>query len=239
MKTKILSILSFIGLYSLISFLINKPYILPSFIEIGRSLIKLIISDDFLKTILYTLIRTFIGILISFIMAIFLSMISYKSKIVKDFFEPIYVILKTIPNITYIIICLLWIGKDLATIFVSLTVIFPIIYNSLLSAYFNIDNSLIEYTSLFNFSFFRKWKNIYFPLIRKEMLISIKNSASLALKVSIMAEMLSQTKIGIGRKLYYAKINIEMADIFAWAIVIIIISSLFELFINELIKKEN
>ncbi len=51
-----------------------------------------------------------------------------------------------------------------------------------------------------------------------------------------MAEILSQAKYGIGAELYYAKNNLIMSDIFAWTIIIIVISYLLDILI-DLIKK--
>lgn len=228
-----------IVIYETISVVIDKSFILPRISEILISLKNIIFGSKFFITIISTLFRTFFGVLISFLLGILLACISYKYRMFEELFNPLYIILKTIPNITYIIIALIWLGRSGSVILVAATVIFPIFYNSILSSLKNIDKELIEYTSLFNYSYLFKTFNIFLPLIKIEIINSIKNCLSLAFKVSIMAEILSQIKNGIGRELYYAKSNFLMADIFAWTIIIVILSYLFDLVINVIAQKEN
>lgn len=237
-KAKILGILSIILIYVVLSLLINKSYILPSIIDILVSLKNIIFSKSFLIIIFTTLGRTLIGLIISFILAISLAFLAYFNKKVKDFLEPFYIFFKTIPNITYIIVALLWLGRDGSAILVASLVVFPIFYNSILNALFNIDESLIEVTSMYNGSVFLKIRKVYLPLIKNDLLTSLGNSCSLGFKVSIMAEILSQVKSGIGKELYYAKSNFLMADIFAWTIIIILISMLVDYLISLFIEKK-
>ena len=236
-KTHIISIAFIVAVYVFAASIINKSYILPSIGEIFTSLKNIIFDVSFLKIILTTIVRLLIGLVLSFFLAIILSFISFKSIKIREFMEPIYVFAKTIPNITYIIVALLWLGRNGSVILVAFLVIFPILYNSFLHALLNIDDNLLKVTRLFKGSFIEKSKRIYLPLIKKEVLLALNNACSLGFKVSIMAEILSQVNIGIGRELYYAKINYQMADIFAWTIIIIFISYLFDRVIVLLIKK--
>ena len=235
-KIRILSISLIICLYILISYLINKPYLLPTIDEIINALIS-ILSNNFITIVFTTILRCLIGVLISFILALILSMFAFKYEVFKEFFIPIYTILKTIPNITYIIIAILWLGRNGSIILICSTIIFPIFYNTFINAYNHIPNELIDYTRTQEGSYFNKWVKVYLPLIKNELLVSISNCLTLAFKVSIMAEMIGQTKIGIGNELYFAKSNFLMPEIFAWTIIIILISYLFELILNTIIRK--
>lgn len=225
-KNYILSILSILIIYILLSSLINKAYILPSIVEILISLKNIVFSSSFLMIIFTTIWRTLLGLIISFTIALILAFLAYFNENIRDFMHPIYVLLKTIPNITYIIIALLWLGRDGSAILVSFLVVFPIFYISILNALLNIDESLIELTEMYDVAILYKIRKVYLPLIKNDILTSLSNCCSLGFKVSIMAEILSQVKSGIGKELYFAKANFMMADIIAWTIIIILISSL-------------
>lgn len=53
-----------------------------------------------------------------------------------------------------------------------------------------------------------------------------------------MAEYLAQTKNSIGQALYMAKTNIDYSSVFAWTIILIILSALFELLISSYRRRE-
>ncbi|MDO4500824.1 MAG: ABC transporter permease subunit [Erysipelotrichaceae bacterium] len=235
-KTHAISICLMIIIYSLLSIVVNKTFILPGILEIAFSLKEIVFNVKFLSIVFTSLFRVFIGLLTSFILALLLSLLSYFNKTIKEFFEPVYLLLKTIPNVTYIIVSLLWLGRNGSVLLVSALVVFPILYNSILNALFNIDKELIEITDTYNGSNIYKIRKIYLPLIRNDILLSLKNSCSLGFKVAIMAEILSQVKTGIGRELHFARINYLMADIFAWTIIIIVISYLIDYLLNKLIS---
>ena len=237
-KNKILAVISIVIVYSLISYLVDKAYILPGIFDIVLSLKNIVFSTGFLPIVLTTLIRSLTGLLISFVLALFLSLVSYFNRRFSEFMEPVYVMLKTIPNITYIIVALLWLGRNGSAILVSSLVVFPIFYNSFLSALRNIDENLINATRLYNCSLIYKIRKIYLPLIKPQILTSLSNCCSLGFKVSIMAEILSQVRSGIGRELYFAKANLLMADIFAWTIIIIAISYLMDRLIFSFNKRQ-
>lgn len=235
-RMHIFSILTMIVVYVLASLVVDQSFILPKLNEVWNSFILIITANDFLIIIFSTIARFLIGVLISFIISFILSSLAYNNHEFREFMEPIYIFLKTIPNITYIIVSLIWLGRDGSVILVSLLSIFPLMYNSFLSAYLNIDKELIDFTRLYNFSYSYKFFKVYLPLIRKDMIIAINNSLSLAFRVSVMAEILGQVRVGIGKAMYYAKINYLMSDIFAWTIIIIIISALIDFIFSRLSK---
>ena len=237
-KNHLISILIIILVYVAASMLIHKSYILPGITDILVSLKDVLLSGTFLKVVFTTLYRTFIGLLISFFIALVLALCAYFNETVRELLHPLYVLLKTIPNITYIIVALLWLGRNGSVILVASLVVFPIFYNSILNALLNIDDSLIKVTRLYQGPILHKIIHVYLPLIKKDILAALGNCCSLGFKVSIMAEILSQVKSGIGKELYYAKANFLMADIFAWTILIILISSLFDHLIS-LFNKED
>ena len=237
-RNYLISIVVIILVYVIAGAAINKSYILPGLPEIVLSLRNILLSGSFLNVVFTTLYRTLAGLLISFVIALSLALLAYFNRTARELLHPLYVLLKTIPNITYIIVALLWLGRTGSVILVASLVVFPIFYNSILNALLNIDDSLIKATRLYQGSLIHKIARVYLPLIRNDILSSFANCCSLGFKVSIMAEILSQVKSGIGKELYYAKANFLMADIFAWTILIIVISSLFDYVISLFNSKE-
>ncbi|MBR2577845.1 MAG: ABC transporter permease subunit, partial [Erysipelotrichaceae bacterium] len=186
-KNHLISIAIIILTYIVASLFIGKSYILPGIGEIVLSLKEILLSGSFFSVVFTTLYRTLAGLSIIFAVALLLALLAYFNKTVRELLYPLYVLLKTIPNITYIIVALLWLGRTGSVILVASLVVFPIFYNSILNALLNIDESLIKATRLYQGSIIYKICRVYLPLIRKDILSSFANCCSLGFKVSIMA----------------------------------------------------
>lgn len=235
-KAYIYAIICLILTWFIAASLINNEVILPNINQTINSLLIIVKSSNFVFIVVDTVIRTFVAIGISFLIGLLLSILSFKNSKFKDFIHPIYLIFKTIPNITFIILGLIWLGRSGSVILIVSLVTAPIIYAELLSGFEQIDENLLLNTRTYSNNYYLKFKRIYLPLIYNDMITALRTTLALGFKVTIMAELLSQIQTGIGRELYYAKINLETADIFGWTIIIIFISTIFDWILN-LIEK--
>ncbi|MDO5122830.1 MAG: hypothetical protein Q4D46_12195, partial [Erysipelotrichaceae bacterium] len=89
--------------------------------------------------------------------------------------------------------------------------------------------------------FFGKLRYRTMPLILTEILTTGKTAASMGFKVGVMAEVIGQVRIGIGRQMSYARLYLQTDRLIAWTAVIIIISILLDQLFDLLIlyrKKE-
>ena len=79
--------------------------------------------------------------------------------------------------------------------------------------------------------FHRLIPSLYIPI-----LTTSKTALSLGFKVGVMAEILGQIRVGIGKHLYYAKINLDTTSLLAWTLIIILISLCIEFLFDYLLK---
>jgi NitT/TauT family transport system permease protein len=117
--------------------------------------------------------------------------------------------------------------------------VFPIVFQATEDGIKSIDKELIDVYKLEEHHLPMAIKNLYFPLIKPYLFLSLLQSFGLGVKVLVMAEYLSQTKNSIGNALYLARINIEYQYVYAWTIVLIMISLLFEYGLTLYRKKRN
>jgi NitT/TauT family transport system permease protein len=78
---------------------------------------------------------------------------------------------------------------------------------------------------------------LYIPSILPYLLAGASNAMGITWKVIIAAEILSQPSFAIGTNLMIAKIELETAQVFAWTVVAIIISFIFEYLLDSLENK--
>lgn len=68
-------------------------------------------QSDFWITCGAFFLRIAVGFILSFIGGFVLALVCYKYKIIRDFLEPIMIMLKTVPMISFVIMLLIWVGN--------------------------------------------------------------------------------------------------------------------------------
>jgi NitT/TauT family transport system permease protein len=229
-----------IGAYALASALVHNPVLLPPPGQILSFFLNLFTESSFYASVMTTTGRVLLGTLISMICALVLSVLSNEFPSFGRYFEPIHVLSKTIPNISYIIIALIWLGSEGAVMLVAFLILFPVYYNSFTQTMTAEEPVLKQVQILYKESFFRKLKVKTLPMLVPAILETSKTAMSLGFKVGIMAEILGSVQKGIGREINFCRFDLNTAGIFAWTIVIIIISvvisSLFTLALQKFMQ---
>ena len=78
---------------------------------------------------------------------------------------------------------------------------------------------------------------VYLPQIKPYLLSACSIGLGLSWKAGIAAEVIGIPDGSIGERLYEAKVYLSSADLFAWTVVVILISVLFEKLVMLLLKK--
>lgn len=220
-----------------LSMVVSNDILIPYPFEVFASLISLVSESNFYTIIFTTLIRVLDGFLLSLLLGLILSILSERFIIFRNLFEPIQVLTKTIPNVSYIIIALIWLGPEKSVTAICFLVLFPIFYNNFLFAMDSEDIELKDVEKIYPESFWELTKIKTLPMLIPSILVSSKTAFGLGFKVSVMAEILGQVRIGIGKQLYLARINLDTTSLFAWTIVIILICFIIDWVFNRLINK--
>ena len=220
-----------------LSMIVSNDILIPYPINVFTSLITLMGTTAFYTIIFTTLIRVLTGFLLSFMLGLVLSILAQRFIIFRNLFEPIQVLTKSIPNVSYIIIALIWLGPEKSVTAICFLVLFPIFYNNLLFAMDSEDRELKDVEKIYPESFWELTIRKTLPMLKPAILSSSKAAFGLGFKVSVMAEILGQVRVGIGKQLYLARINLNTTSLFAWTIVIILVCFIIDWIFDRLINK--
>lgn len=207
---------------------LNDEIYLPSIVSVLNSLEEIIVKKDFGIVIYSSFIRTILSYILGVTLATILGMISISSNIFKSLFEPFNIIIRTIPNLVLILLVLIWFNKEYAPFILGLTITFPIIYEGVQNSILNIDIKIIDMIKIYDVNYKDKIKKIYIPTIKSYLSKIFISTFSLTFKIVIAGEVFAQPRFGIGSEIQIYKVNFNTAGIFAWIIIIIMISLLFE-----------
>lgn len=219
------------------SIIVDNGLILPKVAEVIKSLTNLLSNSNTYLVIITTLFRVIITILISFIITILFLIMAIKSRKLYMMIKPLMTLIKSTPIASIIIIILVVVGHEFSPIYITSLVVIPLMYEAMYNGIMAIDKGIIdEVKSSYNINL-KVIFLVYIPLIMPFILTSLLQSFGLGLKVMIMAEFICQPQVGIGRVMLFEKQYLELANIFAWTALVIIIVFIFEYIINKLIKK--
>ena len=194
-------------------------------------------QSDFWITCGASFLRIAVGFILSFIGGFVLALVCYKYKIIRDFLEPIMIMLKTVPMISFVIMLLIWVGNQALTIYLSFLIVLPIIYTNTLQGLENVDVQLLEMAKVFHLAPWKKFIYIYRPAFMPFVMSASKLALGMSWKSGTAAEIIGVPAHYIGEQLYMSKIYLNTASLFAWTTMIILLSLVFEKLFLYLLKK--
>ena len=222
--------------WQILALIVNEELIVPSVFKVCSSFFSLFGEKNFVSTVVFSITRIFAGTFIGVTLGIMLGIASGKYEPVKIIFNPYFVVAKSVPVVSFIIILLVFLPSRRLSIFISGLIVFPIIYSNTLIGFRQTDKKLLEMAKTFKLSPLSKLKFIYIPALYPYFISSLSTACGNAWKAGIAAEILALPDGSIGNKLYKSKIYFETADMFAWTIVIVCLSFIFEKLIIMTVK---
>jgi len=232
-----LSCVFFILLWQLIAVIINNDIYIPRIQQVIEA-IKIIFNEqNFLKVILSSFYRTMFSYLLALIFSMILGVLGKVYPFFQYLMQPINSFGKTIPTMVLVVLSLVWFDKDKTPFVVGFAITFPILYEGIRNGLMQIDKKITDMTKIYEVSLKDKIKKIYFPVMKFYFMSIFVSTFSLTFKTVIAGEVHGQPKFGIGSQIQLEKVNFNVSGIFAWIVIIVIISLVLEM-INKLFKEK-
>ena len=151
-----------------------------------------------------------------------------SSNLARDFLSPLLAVIKSTPIASFIILILLWLDRNSVPVVISTFVVLPVVWANVESGILNTDKALLEMASAYEMTRFSKIKHIFVPSVMPFFTASLNSSLSLAWKAGVAAEALILPVVAIGTEIFEAKYSLETVDLFAWTVVVVILSIIIE-----------
>ena len=241
---KLLSILKPIGaavfwllLWEFLYIIVGKDVILPS----PANTVK-VIADVFFTVAFWTpVFNTMFRILEGFLLAVFcgavFAVITNYSSLMRALLTPLFSIIKAAPVASFIILMLIWLPDNAIPVWASFMMVFPIVWGNVSKGLSNISSDLKDMSKAFKVPFFTRLKRIYIPSVMPYFMAGATTAVGMSWKAGLAAEVLCTPQSAIGTNLYNAKIYLLTEEVFAWTIVIIILSIIIEKVFVKLMQR--
>lgn len=229
--------LIWLGIWQLAAILIDNSLLFPTPVSVAVRLFELMLTASFYKTVGLSLLRILVGMLLGTFIGTLGGLLTASSKIARDFFAPLLAVVKSTPVASFIILMVLWISRDVTPLIIALMMVTPVVWTNVETGILNTDKSLLEMAKVYKMPRTATVRHIYLPSISPYFLASLKASLGMAWKAGIAAEVLLQPIISIGKMISDSKILLETTDLFAWTVVVVILSVIIEKAMVLILKK--
>ena len=195
---------------------IDQRIILVSPLRVLARLTELIPTLDFWGAIWYSLVRITAGFLLGTAAGVVLAALSARFRRVEELLAPALLAIKSIPVASFIILL------------ISFLIVLPVLYTNLLSGIRAADPQLLEMARVFRIPTLRSIRYVYLPQVLPYFRSACGSALGLCWKSGIAAEVIGMPDGSIGEQLQQAKIYLNTPDLFAWTLVIVLVSLVFE-----------
>lgn len=224
-----LSCVTFLIVWQVLALIINSDIYLPTIGQTLDSLKEIVMQERFYLDIIFSVGRSVMSFILALVVALVLGVTSYSFRIIRNFLKPINTLAQSIPNMILIVLALIWFDKDNASFIVGFMIVFPILYDNVLGALVGIDKGILEMIKIYKVSQKDKIIKIYLPSVKFRLVPILISTFSLAFKIVIAGEVYGQPNYGIGTMIQIEKMNFNTSGIFAWLIIILIITMLLDI----------
>jgi len=218
------------------SMLINEEILFVSPLSVVLTLFQMVQTGEFWLSLVASVGRVLGGFAAGYALSFVLAVLAHRVAFFKDFISPIISIVKSTPVASFIILALMWIGKDTVPIFISMLMVIPIVWSNTLAGLDNIDLQLVEMAKVYKMPFFKRTRLIYFPSIFSYMLSASGSGLGLCWKAGIAAEVICRSLHSIGNQIWETKYYIQTDRMFAWTATVIVMSVVFDVIIKKISK---
>lgn len=224
-------------LWQVASMLLDQSLLLVSPFKVIERLGAIWLEAGFWQTIGFSFSRIVSGFILGFVCGTLLAILAGRLHIIEVFLWPYVLTIKSVPVASFIIISLIWLTSSELSIFISFLMVFPIIYSNVLQGIKSTDIKLLEMAQLYRTPWRRRLLYIYLPQLRPFLISACSVALGMSWKAGIAAEIIGIPTGSIGEMLYESKIYYNTSSLFAWTVIIVLLSVSFEKLFTLLLKK--
>ncbi len=215
-------------MWQLLALVVNNSILLAGPIEVLLYLQQNMVTFVFWNTVLFSCARIVSGFLLALVLAVVMAVICAKKTVISEFFSPLVQFMKAVPVASVVVLLLLFSGSARLSLYITVFMAFPILFQNILTGIQNTDKDMLEMAKVFEMPLINKIKFLYVPYVMPFLVSSCKTALGMSWKAGVAAEVIGIPDFSIGERIYMSKIYLETEGLFAWTVLVVLLSVLFE-----------
>ena len=230
-------VLFWLLIWQLAAALVGQELLLPSPLRVARELLRLAGGAEFWLTVAQSIRRVLTGIASAVLLGILLALLTHKSALLRALLSPVMTLVKSTPVASFIILALVWLGRDVVPLFIAALMVLPVVWANVSAGLEGIDPQLLELAQVFRLPRGRVFRRITLPSVLPHLRAALCSALGLGWKAGVAAEILTVPARSIGKRIYEAKIYLETTELFAWTAAVVLLSLVIERLLLRLVGR--
>lgn len=222
-----------LGVWQVAAILMGYELLLPTPLTVFRTLITLGATTEFWYNAGVSLVRIFGGFFIGMAIGTLCAIVSACTPWAHLILGSGIKVIRAIPVASFIVLVLLWSSTTMVPVIVGALMVIPVLWGNVYRGIVETSPQLLEAARAYRFSPWKKIRLVYIPSVMPYFASAANTALGLAWKAGVAAEVICQPQFAIGTRMYRAKITLETPDIFAWTILVVVLSLLLEHLLNR------
>jgi NitT/TauT family transport system permease protein len=232
-----LVVLFWFAVWHVASVLIDNTIILVSPIAAFTRLFELAAQGVFWQSVSFSLFRVITGFVLALAAGVFMAALTSRFKFLHTLTLPLFNVIKSIPVASFVLLVLFWLNSRNISLFIAFVTVLPIVYFNTYAGIKNTDAKLLEMAKVFNVSKLKTILHVYAFAVLPHIISAASTGLGFAFKSGIAAEIIGFTRGSIGFNLNAARNFLQMEDMFAWTIAIVLLSFTIEKLFMVFLKR--
>lgn len=215
-------------MWELLSLRVGSELLLPAPRAVAARTLELAATAEFWRVTGRSLARILCGVVSGVVSGTALAALTARFVLPRALLSPLLTMVKSTPVASFIILALIWIGRDTVPGFIAFLMVLPMVWTNVSAGIAQTDAQLLETARIFRFSRWKTCRLVYFPSCVPYLVSACRAALGLGWKAGIAAEILTVPRSSIGKMIYESKLYLETTDLFAWTLVVILCSLVIE-----------
>ena len=203
---------------------VDSELLLPGPGLVLATLWALVKTAAFWQSVALSMLRIVAGVAAAVTLGTLLAVVTERFSALRSLLSPALTVVKSTPVASFIILALVWMGRDVLPGFIALLMVLPVVWSNVSTGIAQTDPQLLEMARVFGFGPMKRLTKLYIPSVMPYFLSACRGSLGLGWKAGIAAEVLTLPGVSIGKRLYESKLYLETPQLFAWTLVVILLS---------------
>ena len=223
-----------LAVWQLAAWRVGRELFLPAPLTVLRRLAELAGTAVFWQTTASTLLRVLVGMLWGTALGAVLAVLTCAGRWLDALLAPAVRVVRATPVASFILLVFLWTDRGRVPVVIAALMVLPVVWGNVTRGIRECDPKLLELARAYRFSRLKTARLVVLPSVRPYFLSAVTTGMGLAWKSGVAAEALCWPKLAIGTQIYNTKLYLETADLFAWTLVVILLSLALEKLIGAL-----
>lgn len=223
-KIKISAVLFWLLNWQIAALIWKDSIVFVGPVDMMRALIDQAGSSSFWISIARSFLCIMGGFLAAFAAAALLAVLTAVFPVLGALLEPVVTLQKSVPMASLVVLFLILVGSRYLLVAVVFFMAFPILYTNIGEGITHADPAMLQMAEVFRMPLRSRFLYIYRPAVWPFLLGGGKIAVGMSWKAGVAAEIIGVPSYTIGEHLYLSKIYLNTDSLFAWTLVIIVLS---------------